>query len=316
MLLKLPAYDRYYFGKMLENTITRCELPEEIDFEALSTPMRIIRNVLINPIANFLPAGISKALLKFGKSQLAEANWTEPGGWKSMVISYNGQCKQIADRILVKAGTVPKALRNRKRLVIWILSKLINQGHLKYPHILCLGAGPGLTVIEAISQARLPVRATLVDLNDEPFEHGMRIAKQYGVHNRVRFIKADVREIEKYLHEPPGIVEMIGLCEYLQDDQIAMIVRAVAQLMPLDASIIFNSVYPSHGVDRFLRRVFGLRMIYRSTERLCQLMQQAGFGEFQAYAEPMNVYEVCIGKKINTDNNLREDYLAEAVEVG
>ena len=45
-------------------------------------------------------------------------------------------------------------------------------------------------------------------------------------------------------------------------------------------------------------------------------MQQAGFGEFQVYAEPMNVYEVCIGKKINTDNNLREDYLTEAIEVG
>ena len=180
MILKLPVYDRYYFVKMPEDTIAKCELPEEIDFEVLSAPMRIIRNVLINPIANFLPAGISKALLKFGKSQLAEANWTEPGGWRSMVISYNGQCKQIADKILVGAGTIPKALRNRKRLVVWILSRLINQGHLKYPHILCLGAGPGLTVIEALSQAHLPIHATLVDLNDEPFEFGMHMARQYG----------------------------------------------------------------------------------------------------------------------------------------
>lgn len=301
---------------MSEDIVVKCELPEEICFEALSLPKRIIRKTLINPCANYLPARFSKALLRFGKSQLAQANWVEPGGWKSMVISYNGQCQQIADKILVKAGTLPKALRNRRWLVVWILSRLIDQGRLDYRHILCLGAGPGVTVIEAMSRAHLEAHATLVDLNDEPFEYGMRLAGEHGLENRVRFIEADVRDIGKYLNEPPGIVEMIGLCEYLQDEQIMMIAQAVAQLMPVGAPIIFNSVDSAHGTDRFLRRVFGLKMVYRSARQICRLMQQAGFGEFQAYREPMNVYEVIVGRKIAADEKLRRERLAEAVGAG
>ena len=93
------------------------------------------------------------------------------------------------------------------------------------------------------------------------------------------------------------IVKMIGICEYLEDDQIVSIVKAVSGMMPPDASIVFNSLSNRHGTDAFFRRVFGLHMIHRSPEQLQSLMGHAGFCDFDSYAEPLMVYEVVVGKR-------------------
>ena len=63
----------------------------DIDFERLSPLRRGVKRAIINPIANYAPAGLVKSLLRFGKSELANANWHDPGGWRSMVISYDGK---------------------------------------------------------------------------------------------------------------------------------------------------------------------------------------------------------------------------------
>ena len=46
------------------------------------------------------PRSRLRALLRLGASDMAAANWDDPGGWRSMVISYEGNPPKIADRIL------------------------------------------------------------------------------------------------------------------------------------------------------------------------------------------------------------------------
>ncbi len=279
-----------------ESTPTR-QTPE-LDFERLSLPRRLLKRALINPLANYLPAGMIKAVLRLAKSQLAAANWSDPGGWQSMVISYNGSVRQIADKLLVRAGTMPMALRNRKRLAAHLIARLIEQSASRPAHVLCLGAGPGLIILDALALARAAACATLVDRSAEAFAFGRQLAEQRGLSQRVRFVQADVRDLAGFLDQPPDIVKMLGICEYLGDEQVTAIAGVAGQLMPAGAPIVFNSLSPAHGTDRFFRRVFGLHMVHRSPQQLQGLMARAGFGDFEAHPEPLGVYHVIVGRKI------------------
>lgn len=265
--------------------------------ETLSPVRRALKRAVFNPVANYIPPGWLRELLRFAKSELAEANWSDPGGWRSMVISYNGHSKQIADKILIKAGTMPMALRNRKRLGAFLIARLIDTAGVEPVHVLCLGAGPGQIILEALGQARASAHATLVDRSADAFAFGRHLAAQRGLGERVRYVQADVRDLHTFLDEPPHVVKMLGICEYLSDDQIVTIARAAAEIMPAGAAIIFNSLSQAHGTDRFFRRVFGLHMLHRSPRQVEQLMTEAGFGDFVVHPEPLGVYHVIVGRK-------------------
>ena len=267
----------------------------DIRFERQGPIRRLMKTVLFNPVANYLPAGLFKALLRFGKSELAAENWQDPGGWRSMVISYNGRPRQIADRMLVGGGTMAMALRNRRRLAACVLARLIDEAEVDCVHVLCLGAGPGHIITDAMAVAKGDAVATLVDLNSDAFDYGRQLAEEKGVGENVRFVQCDAREVGQMLHHPPDAVKMIGICEYLSDEQIVGIASAAGAVMTPAAPIVFNSLSKAHGTDRFFRRVFGLHMEHRSPEHLQELMGRAGFGDFVSIPEPLGVYHVVIG---------------------
>ncbi|NLW85274.1 MAG: methyltransferase domain-containing protein [Planctomycetes bacterium] len=271
---------------------------DDLQFERLGPVRRMVKKVILNPAANYVPAGLVKALLRFGKSELAAANWKDPGGWRSMVISYNGKCRQIADKILVGGGTMPMALRNRRRLAGRIIAELIESSARQPVHVLGLGAGPGRIIMDAMLRAKNPSVATLVDISAEAFEFGRQAAIDEGLDGRVRFIQADVRDVGSMLENPPDLVKMIGICEYLSDEQLSSILSAVSGVMPAGSAIVMNSLSPEHGTDRFFRRVFGLHMLYRDGEQLQSLMSKYGFGHFTVQAEPLGVYHVIVGRKV------------------
>lgn len=269
----------------------------EVEFERFGAVGRLMKTAVINPIANYAPAGLTRALLRLGKSELAAANWVDPGGWRSMVISYEGRAQQVADKILVGGGTIPTALRNRRRLAGRLIAGLIDQCPHEPAHLLALGAGPGRITLDAMSRAKREARATLVDLNPDAFPYGKRIAEELGLADRVRYVHDDVRNIDRLLETPPDIVKMIGICEYLTDEQIRDILSAVSEVMPDGSHIVFNSISKAHGTDRFCRRVFGLHMTHRTPEELAELMRPAGFDDFVSIPEPIGVYHVCVGRK-------------------
>jgi phospholipid N-methyltransferase len=271
----------------------------DLSLERIGPIRRALRATVVNPLSNYLPASLLKAALRFGKSELAAANWADPGGWRSMVISYSGQCAQVADRLLVNGGAMPRALRNRKRLASRVLAKLIDACPSQEVHVLCLGAGPGQIITDALQQATRPSQATLVDLSSDAFDYGRELAAARGVAHRVRFIQGDVRDIGKMLDRPPHIVKMVGICEYLTDEQVCAIAKAVAQVMPAGSPLVFNSLSTAHGNDRFFRRVFGLHMVHRSPGQLRELLASAGFGSFAGVGEPMGVYEVIVGRRMD-----------------
>jgi predicted RNA methylase len=278
--------------------LTKMGLPEEVPLEDLSPGQRLFKRVVINPFANHMPASLLRGLLKFSNSRLAAANWADPGGWESMVISYNGRPEELSDKVLVKAGAMPMALRNRKRLGAYLLAQMIDQSPFSPVHVLCLGAGPGLIIMDALELAHKPSRATLVDLNPAAFEFGMNTAAQRGLGDRVRYIQSDIRHLKNYLDDPPHVVKMLGICEYLSDEQLVGIASAVGELMPEGCPLLANSLSMAHGNNRFFQRVFGLHMIHRSSRQVAELIARAGFGDFIVQTEPLGVYDMLTARKL------------------
>ena len=270
----------------------------DVDFERHGPVKRLLKTVLFNPVANYTPAKLMRSLLRLTESELAAANWADPGGWRSMVISYEGKPRQISDKLLVGAGSVPTALRNRRRLCTRLLADLIDESASEDAHVLCLAAGPGITVIDALTEAKKTAHATLVDISPDAFDYGCTLAAQKGVVDRVRYVLGDVRNIHDLLDTPPDVVTMVGICEYLTDEQITEIVQAAAGVMPPGTAILFNSICDAHGTDRFFRRVFGLHLNHRTVEHLQGLVGQAGFGQFTALPEPIGVYNVIMGRRL------------------
>jgi 2-polyprenyl-3-methyl-5-hydroxy-6-metoxy-1,4-benzoquinol methylase len=268
-----------------------------VQFERPGLVRRLMKAAITNPLANYMPSGMTKAILRFTKSELAAANWADPGGWRSMVISYEGHPRKLADRVLVSSGSMPMALRNRRRLAAKVLAELIDQCERDTVHILCLGAGPGHIVTDAMLLAQRRSHATLVDLSSEAFDYGRKVAAEKGLGDRVRYLQGDVRDVRGMIESPPDVVKMLGICEYLTDEQIVAIVGAVSAVMPEESRILFNSISKSHGTDRFFRRVLGLHMNHRSPQDLMRLVGPAGFGDFVSIPEPLGVYHVVTGRK-------------------
>lgn len=273
------------------------DLVSDIQFECPGPAARLVKRAVVCPLANYLPAGLLRSLLRLGESQLAASNWDDPGGWRSMVISYDGNPPKLADKVLVGGGAMAMALRNRRKLGSRVIARLIDESPSQPVQVLCLGAGPGHIINDALRLARRPSQATLVDISSDAFEYGRALAQRTGLDGRVRFIQCDVREVRRFLDHGPDVVKMIGICEYLDDEVIVSIARAAAEMMPPGASVVFNSLTRAHGTDRFFRRVLGLHMIHRSAAELQELMAAAGFGQFVSAREPLGVYDVIVGRK-------------------
>jgi len=269
----------------------------DLEFERIGPLRRALKRYLIHPFGNYFPAAAIRTALRVLRSELAHANWTDPGGWQSMVISYQDRRKRIADKLLCTLGTIPMALRNRRKLAARVLARLIDQAAGEPPQVLCLGAGPGHIISDALRQSHRSAHATLVDLNAEACEYGRRLAHSDGHGEKMRFILGDILHVGTMLDRPPDVVKMLGICEYVPDGPLGDILRTVSDVMPPGSTIVFNSLSDAHGTDRFFRRVFGLHMIHREPEALQALMRPAGFGDFVALPEPLGVYHVIIGHK-------------------
>ncbi|MBN1555388.1 MAG: methyltransferase domain-containing protein [Phycisphaerae bacterium] len=276
----------------------------DIQFERISPVMRLVKKFIFNPLANHLPAAWWKTWLREGQSELALANWNDPGGWRSMVISYEGNPEKPWDKMLVKGGTIPMALRNRRRLASRLIARLLEQADHDPAHAMCLGAGPGLIIMDAMRAAKKNSVATLVDISSDAFDFGLAEAKRRGLSDRVKYIQSDVRDVKQMLDRPIDVVKMIGIFEYLDDEHIVTILEALATMMNPGTSIVFNSISDRHGTNQFFRNVFGLHMHHRSPERIEALLAPAGFGEFRRYREPLGVYTVVVGTKSATGKGL------------
>ena len=268
-------------------------------FERLSTPQKLSKAVILNPLVNYvLPRSVLKHLLHKSGSPLAVSSMEEPGGWRSMVIAYeNAEPINLIDRMVMRMSSFPMGLRNRKRLSVKILRELMDQRR-EPTNLVAIGAGAAHNVQESMHLCvHNGISAYCIDLNPDAFELGRRKAESLGLSDRVHFIHGNALDIRKLVRVTPHLVVCIGILEYLTDEQIIDIFKVMNEASPKDAFLLANSISKAHGTDRFLRRVFNLHLHYRSQERVEELMVSAGYKPFRKEREPMGIYSIVVARK-------------------
>jgi len=270
------------------------------DFEAQSPTARIAKAFFIDPLMNYvLPR---KWLMYYAKkypdSMLGQAH-ADPGGWRSMRRAYEQDSS--TDWFAFVNGlvsTLPRALRNRKRLAVRMIAEILDAAEGEDFHIVGVGSGMGSNVIEGMeASGNKRVEACLVDRNSEPFEHGKLLAVRHGVAERVRFLEGDARDIESMAGWHPELVTLIGIVEYLKDDEVLGLLEAIGGAMEKGGRVIVNSMSRRYGTMRFLRRMFDLHFMHRTPAEVCELLVAKGFRVIEAHKEPLGVYHLLVGVK-------------------
>jgi SAM-dependent methyltransferase len=282
-----------------------CKIVEQdgIQYEVFGRRQKI-RHVISNPIKNYVfPAKWLRKIMVWSGSPLVQESLRRPGGWKAMEIIYkNDPPINFIDAISVRDACFPMAIRNRKKLVTKIIADLVKS----YTQSGCVvivgvGAGPGTNIQEGILASgvdKSKTAAYLIDMDSDAFEYGKEAAKKRGLEEVVHYIQGDAREIKKHLpNTAPHVVKMIGILEYLNDDQVLELFRAMHAAMAPGGSIITHSLVDAHGARPFLERALNWHIYTRTPEHATQLLERAGFKETTGKPEPMGIYTILVAKK-------------------
>lgn len=254
---------------------------------------------LTNPYKNhLLPKSWLKRLLSSSQSTLLAETFRRPGGWRTMEMMYHNE-KPVdwLDRQALQDNPIARASRNRLQIVTQILIDLISQYSTQGKvSIVGVGAGPGRHVQTAISRLNLTanqITASLIDLDDDAFEYGCRFAQQLGIAESINFLQGDAREIHDVLPDVnPHIIKLIGLVEYLNDQQLTELLQALHRVMVPGGSLVTHGLVDPYNGSPFLKRIFGLQHIKRSGDDMKRILESVGFRTVDQIEEPMGIYPI------------------------
>jgi len=273
---------------------------EGIIFEKPKKHARFLKKWIVNPIINYLPKSWLLWLFRKTESPLLKECLVKAGSWKTMQISYeNKPHVDLMDKFFLTYGTFPMGLRNRKRLVVKKLVDCIGKHSERPMHIMGVGAGPGNNVIEALAKVKDPqIYAKLLDMDADAFDYGAELAEKSGLaKDQIDFIQGNAIELAKHLSFTPHIVKLIGIIEYLTDDQVQALFDLAYRVMPVGGNVVVNSISNKHGHDRFMRRVFNLHLNYRTPDKIKAMLTQSGFSHFTQSREPLKIYYILVAEK-------------------
>lgn len=276
----------------------RSNTPTEIVLER-PTAIQRLGAALLNPAKNYLlPASWLKMLLKRSAGPLLAEGFARPGGWRSMEILYrNDEPVDWLDRQALRDNPISMGSRNRLKIITRRLANLIAQYGARGPvTILGIGAGPGRHVQSALVDSGVdPARVTahLVDLDDDAFEYGRALAEELGIASSIHFQQGDARSIRSSLPDMQAqIVKLVGLVEYLTDEQFLDLLSEVRNVTTRDATLVTHGFVDAFQTRRFLSRVFNLRHHRRSAEQMTSLLRSARFRVIDSVTEPVGVYPI------------------------
>ncbi|HEY6562891.1 MAG TPA: class I SAM-dependent methyltransferase family protein, partial [Pirellulaceae bacterium] len=227
-----------------------------------------------------------------------------PGGWPSMrILHENAPPVDFLDRLALRASPLSLATRNRRKLVVLMLGKIL-EGLRDQPflNLLGIGAGPGWHFQDAlIAVGRDPssFRIVLVDQDPTAPEIALLEARKRGLESAVHCITGDARSIGQLMPQiAPDVVKMIGLIEYLDDDELVQLLRSLRSVMAPGSQLLTHGFVDRFRQAPFLARTFGLRHHARSAARLQALLADCGFQTVETRVTPLGIFPVCHARRV------------------
>lgn len=230
------------------------------------------------------------------------------GSWYALDIIYNfefGQRNGIRGKVsdywigMVNA----QAVRNRLRLVKRELDKAVREvaQENKEIRLLSIASGSAQSVIEVIAKLKgIDIEVILLDLDPLAIDYSRKLARNYGVEDKITFIKESTSNLEGVMRGVhPHIIEMVGFLDYRPHRKAVRLVERIYKLLLPGGKFLTANIHPNPE-QYFLKWVINWPMTYRKPEELGRILVEGGFApeNCQIIYEPHKVQCAAICQKI------------------
>ena len=165
--------------------------------------------------------------------------------------------------------------------------------------ILSLAAGTAQGVIEVAAECNTMGMVTEIMLIDTD-ESALRYARDLADRLDVNIVTktGHVLFFTRYTGEfKADIVEMMGLIDYLKDGLVTITMRKIRDYLPDGGRFFTCHIHPNHEAY-FLKQVVNWGMLYRTRDKLKDLMIVGGFLDPTLFTEPLGIHSIAAAQKI------------------
>ena len=226
--------------------------------------------------------------------------------WRALHIIYN---QSEVDSIPGVAGFVDRfwwinttngrAVRNRLKIAKRELRKEILARPEQEVRVMSLAAGTAQGVIEVLTELKRDgkiVKSLLVDIDQTALDYAKNLAEKHGVGDQVETMQLNAMFAARAAkHFRPVIIEMMGLLDYLPQDQAVRLADSIRRCLPGGGVFITCNIYPN--IERhFMKWVINWPMIYRTREHLADVAISAKFSRCTVFEEPIQLHGVLVAR--------------------
>lgn len=268
------------------------------------------------PILNSLPASFLQKFMK-ASSYDAEVVLENVGSAKALEVMYGrykrklfsrGFLQGIADLFWHHFVSQPKGVRNRLKIVKLNLDKeilrIINEKNDKKITLLTIGGGSARGIVEVFNKysGKLKdwdISVINVDKSLKAIELGKELAKEFGLHDRFRWINDLAQNVGNLVEKSSiDIVEMVGLLDYFRDEKAVETFRRIYDILKPGGLFMVGNIVPNKE-QPFISRLGWPEMYYRSASDLSRLLTESGFSEKDGkiISEPLKNHIIAVIRK-------------------
>ncbi len=270
-------------------------------------------NFIITRILNALPPSFQTYVKKSHKS--AEEVIEPAATLRALEVLYNhgrtnrsnGFIQKVAHAVWFGVLNNSIAVRNRLKLtkkeIAKSLNDLENNEDNKTVNILSIASGSARAIIETLSSMngyKKKISAKFLDKNPKALEYSKELANGLTDKYELKWIMDTAGNFYKHYHNSanPDIIEMVGLLDYFDETKSITLLSFIYEYLNKNGFLITANIIHNRE-QKFISKVVGWPMVYRSPENLIDSALAAGFSpqNIKIICEPLKIHAVLIAKK-------------------
>ncbi|MDP3764559.1 MAG: hypothetical protein Q8Q95_02975 [bacterium] len=279
----------------------------------ISGPARKALSFVITSVLNLLPKSFQTYIKKSHKS--AEEVIEHATTHRALEVLYNhgrtnasnGLFQKIAHLVWFGVLNNSLAVRNRLKLTkkeISLAIDAVNKINDNRPiNILSIASGSARAVIEVLQALNLPARPISVkflDKNPAAADYSKSLAGDLLQKYDLSWIIDTAGNFYKHYRngENPDIIEMVGLLDYFNQTKTIVLLSFIYEYLRTGGIFVTANIIHNRE-QKFISRVVGWPMIYRTPQDLIDMALAAGFEpkNTKVICEPLKIHAVLIAKK-------------------
>lgn len=269
-------------------------------------------NFILTAILNSLPAGFQTYIKRSHKS--AEEVIEHATTHRALEVLYqHGRThasrtffQKLAHRVWFGILNNSIAIRNRLKLTKKELKSalgLLEKGESDSINILSIASGSARAIIEVLQSLDTPLKtitARFLDKNPEAIKYSQRLAGDLTQKYKLEWITDTAGNFYKHYSasDRPDIIEMVGLLDYFDQTKCITLLAFVYEYLRAGGTFITANIIHNRE-QKFISKIVGWPMVYRSPGDLIDLALAAGFDpqKTKVVCEPLKIHAVLVAGK-------------------